>query len=167
MDLRRDLEVRRIMKKIISTLIICTLLLTGCGGNVLNHRNEEREKQSKIELYSVQDDKLLKTIDNQDAFKQLLDTSNWEEIERLSSDLIPEYKMLVYQEKTLLYGQDPNEERDYELIETVITFQNSKYVQEIISSNVIKNMAIPEDAMTFYYKIPDDLQKELDEIIND
>lgn len=155
------------MKKIISLLIICTLLLTGCGGNVLNYGKREREKQSKIELYSVQDDKLLKTIDNQDTIKQILDTYNWEEIERLPSDLIPEYKILVYQEKTLLYGQDPNEERDYELIETVITFQNSKYIQEIISSNVVKNMPIPEDGITCYYRIPDDLQKKLDEIIND
>ena len=73
--------------------------------------------------------------------------------------------MLVYQEETLLYGQDPDEERDYELIATLITYQNSSYIKEIISSAVIKNMIIPENALTFYYVMPDDIQEDLRELI--
>lgn len=153
------------MRKIIVALIICTLFLAGCGHSGSSGSNENEKKQSKIEIYSVQDDELLKTIDDQDTVNRLLETYNWETVESLSADLIPEYKMLVYQEKTLLQGQDPNEERDYELIETVITFQNSQYIAEVISSDVIKNMTIPEDVMTFYYIMPDDIQKELHEMI--
>ena len=63
------------------------------------------------------------TIDNQNTINQMLDLSDWEEAEWLPDDLISEYKLLVYQEKTLLYGQESNEERDYELIETLITYQ--------------------------------------------
>lgn len=50
-------------------------------------------------------------------------------------------------------------------METVITFQDSQYIAEIISSDVIKNMPVPEDIMTFYYVMPDDIQNELYEII--
>lgn len=50
-------------------------------------------------------------------------------------------------------------------METVITFQDSQYIAEIISSDVIKNMTIPEDIMIFYYVMPDDIQNELYEII--
>ncbi len=154
------------MKKLISILIICALFLTGCGNSVSNYSDEETKKKNRIEVYSAQDDTLVTTIDDQNTTNQILDSSDWEEAEQLPDDLNPEYKMLVYQEKTLLYGQDPDEEREYELIETLITYQDSPYTEEIISSDVIHNMIIPEDALTFCYVMPDEIQKELDEIIN-
>lgn len=97
----------------------------------------------------------------------MLDTSSWETLESVSDDLIPEYVWLVYQEKTLLAGQDPSEEREYELIETIITFQDIPYIKQIISSTVIKNMIIPEDVLTFYYSMPDDIQKEFSTLISE
>ena len=148
------------MKKIIGVLLIFTFLLMGCSYN-----EPQEKKQCKIELYSAQDNKLLQTIDNQDTVNKLLNTSDWEVLENISDNLIPEYIMLVYQEKTLLHGQDPNEEKDYELIEKLITYQNSSYIKEIISSAVIKNMIIPENTLTFYYVIPDDIQEDLHELI--
>lgn len=150
------------MKKIIGVLLIFALLLTGCG-----HNTEEEKKQGKIELYSAQDNKLLLTIDNQDTVNKLLNASDWEAMESIPDDLKPEYIMLAYQEKTLLYGQDPNQERDYELIATLITYQNSSYVKEIISSAIIKNMIIPENALTFYYVMPDDIQEDLHELMGE
>lgn len=80
---------------------------------------------------------------------------------------MPEYILLIYQEKTLLLGQDPAEKRDYELVETIITFQNSPYIKEVISSEVIKGAIIPENIMTFYYVMPDDTVKELYKLLND
>ena len=153
------------MKKIIGVLIILTLLLVGCSHNVPQQDNEK--KQSRIEIYSAQDDVLLQTIEEQETVNKLLDTSSWETLESVSEDLIPEYIWLVYQEKTLLAGQDPSEEREYELIETIITFQDSPYIKQIISSTVIKNMIIPEDVLTFYYSMPDDIQKEFSTLISE
>ena len=66
---------------------------------------------------------------------------------------------------TALYRLDPNEERDYELIETITTFQNSSYIEEVISSEVVKNTIISENALTFYYSLPDDIVKQLQELI--
>lgn len=153
------------MKKIIGVLIILTLLLVGCSHNVPQQDNEK--KQSRIEIYSAQDDVLLQTIEEQETVNKLLDTSSWETLESVSDDLIPEYIWLVYQEKTLLAGQDPSEEREYELIKTIITFQDSPYIKQIISSTVIKNMIIPEDVLTFYYSMPDDIQKEFSTLISE
>ena len=153
------------MKKIIGVLIILTLLLVGCRHNVPQQDNEK--KQSRIEIYSAQDDVLLQTIEEQETVNKLLDTSSWETLESVSDDLIPEYIWLVYQEKTLLAGQDPSEEREYELIKTIITFQDSPYIKQIISSTVIKNMIIPEDVLTFYYSMPDDIQKEFSTLISE
>ena len=153
------------MKKIIGVLLIVTFLLMGCSYNEPQEKQENEKKQCKIELYSAPDNKLLQTIDNQDTVNKLLNTSDWEILVSISDNLIPEYIMLVYQEETLLYGQDPDEERDYELIATLITYQNSSYIKEIISSAVIKNMIIPENALTFYYVMPDDIQEDLRELI--
>ena len=155
------------MKKIIGVLMIFTLLLTGCSHNVPQDAHNDEKKQSRIEVYSAQDDVLLQTIDEQDTVNKLLDTSSWETLESISDDLTPEYILLVYQEKTLLAGQDPSEEREYELIETIITFQDSPYIKEIISNTVIKNTVIPEDVLTFYYSMPDDIQKEFSTLINE
>ena len=123
------------------------------------------KKQSKIEIYSVQEDKLLKTIDNQDMVNILLETDKWEETEAVSDDMVPEYKLLIYQEKTLLLGQDPAKKRDYELIETIITFQNSPYIKEVISSDVMSKV-IPENVMTFYYIMPDSTVEKLQELLS-
>ena len=153
------------MKKVIGVLMILTLLLVGCSHNVPQQDNEK--KQSRIEIYSAQDDVLLQTIEEQETVNKLLDTSSWETVESVSDDLIPEYIWLVYQEKTLLAGQDPSEEREYELIETIITFQDSPYIKQIISSTVIKNMTIPEDVLTFCYSMPDDIQKEFSALISE
>ena len=154
------------MKKFISIFTICVLFLTGCGNSVYNHNNEDTKKKSRIEVHSAQNDTYVTTIDDQNTINKILDTSDWKEAEQLPDDLKPNYTMLVYQEKTLLYGQDSNEERDYELIETLITYQDSSYVQEIISSNVVHNMIIPENVITFYYVMPDENLKELEQIIN-
>ena len=155
------------MKKIIGVLMIFALLLTRCGHNVPQDVHNDEKKQSRIEVYSAQDDVLLQTIDEQDTVNKLLDTSSWETSGSISDDLTPEYILLVYQEKTLLAGQDPSEEREYELIETIITFQDSPYIKEIISNTVIKNTIIPEDVLTFYYSMPDDIQKEFSTLINE
>lgn len=152
------------MKKVMGVLLIVTFLLTGCSYNEPQEK-QQNEKQSKIELYSAQDNQLLLTIDNQDTVNKLLNSSDWTILESVSGDLIPEYIMLVYQEETLLYGQDPDEKRDYELILTLITYQNSSYIKEIISDSVVKNMIIPENALTFYYIVPDDIQEDLRELI--
>lgn len=155
------------MKKNMVAVIVFILFLTGCSFNAHQDSNEDMKKQSKIEIYSVQDETLLKTIDEQDMVDALLETYNWEETKVVSDDLVPEYKLLVYQEKTLLLGQDPDEKRDYELIETIITFQNSPYIKEIISSDVIKGVIIPENVMTFYYIMPDATIEELHELLSD
>mgnify|MGYP000000021659 FL=1 len=141
-------------------LIINFLFLVGCS---YQDESMESKKQSRIEIYSVEDKKLLKTIDDQIVVNELFSTYNWEEKSELSDDLIPEYQLLVYQEKTMLWGQDPDKDREYELIATITTFLDSSYIEEVISSDVVKNMKIPEYAMTFYYIMPDKIMEVLHE----
>ena len=116
------------------------LFLTGCRNGISNHSNEETKKKNKnkIEVYSAQNDTYATTIDDQNTINQVLDIRDWEEVKRLPDDLKPNYTMIVY--------------------------QNSSYIQEIISSDVVHNMIIPEDVMTFYYVISDESRKKLEQI---
>ena len=152
------------MKRIIAIIIACMLCLAGCTFQA-NSKDDEVKKKSRIEIFSIQDD-LLSTIDNQDTINDLLNNSDWSEVNKLPEELTPEYKLLVYQEKTLLAEQDPNEKRDYELIETIILFEDSPYVIEVISSDVVKNMRLPSDILTFYYELPGSTMDKIKIIIN-
>lgn len=155
------------MKKILSYgMILCLLLLAGCGINSKETETEETEKKCKIEVQAAEEDTLLQTIEDQNTVNELLDMEQWEEAESLPEDLTPEYKLVVYQEETILLGQDPDEERDYEIIETLITYEDSPYVTEIISSDVIKNMEISEEYLTFNYIMPDEEVDALHNIVN-
>lgn len=155
------------MKKILSYgMILCLLLLAECGINSKETETEETEKKCKIEVQAAEEDTLLQTIEDQNTVNELLDMEQWEEAESLPEDLTPEYKLVVYQEETILLGQDPDEERDYEIIETLITYEDSPYVTEIISSDVIKNMEISEEYLTFNYIMPDEEVDALHNIVN-
>lgn len=153
------------MKRIIVMLIACMLCLVGCASQTTNNKDDDLKKKSRIEIYSMQDD-LLSIIDEQDTVNNLLNNDDWSEVNELPDNLTPEYKLLVHQEKTLLAGQDPNEERDYELIETIILFQDSAYAAEVISSDVVKNMIIPSDVLTFYYELPDSTIEKIKNLLN-
>ena len=152
------------MKRIITILIACMFCLAGCAFQTTNSTGDEVEKKSRIEIFSIQDE-LLSTIDNENTINNLLNNNDWSEVNELPDGLTPEYKLLVYQEKTLLAGQDLMK-RDYELVETIIIFEESPYVIEVISSDVVKNMILPSDVLTFYYELPDITIENIINIIN-
>jgi len=145
-------------------VILALLLLAGCGANGPD-KGEAAEKKSKMEIYSAQDDTLLNTIDDQEQLKQLLAIDTWKTADKKPEGLTPEYRLCVYQEKTLLAGQSPDDERDYELIETLTTFRDSSYVEAVFSPNVFKNVELAEDYLTFYYLMPEKLAESLREAV--
>ena len=134
----------------------CTL---GCSRN-----NDDAKKQIRIDIYSPQDEFLL-VIDDQETIHDLLDDKNWTLVDHLPDNLTPEYKLCVYQQKTLLAGQNPDEERDYELIETITTFQDSSYVTEVIAGSVVKNMVLSDSVLTFYYEWTEDTIRQIQTLL--
>lgn len=161
---------RKIMLLITIGVVLC---LTGCSfikpndtlDTLPSTQQENATKSCKLEVLSVQEDTLLKTIDDQDAVSKFLQTDEWKEVDKLPQDLVPEFKLDIYQEKTRLAGQDPNTEREYESIVNITTFRDSSYVEERISADMVKNVKIPDEFLTFYYNIPDDIIHELRQLL--
>ncbi len=154
------------MKRVAFALALCFLFLVSCGTTTSPNEEELSEKKKvRIEVYSAQGEECLKTITDQEDAATLLEIGEQEIVEAPLGDLTPEYELRVYQEKTLLMGQDPEAEREYELIETLTTFCDSNYVASYISGNVVHSGNIPEDLMTFYYELSDETRQTLYDMI--
>lgn len=145
-------------------LIAVIFVFAGCSANESESVNG-KEKQCRIEIISADNNQLLAVIDDQKTIKSLLNFDKWEETEQSTEVLVPEYNLAVYQEKTLLYGQDPDEEREYEIIEQITTYKNSSYTEVAISGNVIKGLKIPEEFLTLYYTMADSIRTKLQKVI--
>jgi len=154
------------MKKILLGLAACLLLLASCGKSPSESASKADTKQLKAEVYSAQDNTLLKTITDQELLSDLNDFSDWDGGDSPSEGLAPEYTLLVYQEKTLLAGQDPDAEREYELIETLTTYQDSRYMTAAISPDAVKSVPLPEDLLTFRCEIPKETAGRLREALS-
>ncbi len=153
------------MKKILFGLAVCLLLLASCGKGPSEASSEPDTKQSKAEVYSARDNVLLKTITDQELLSDLNDFSDWDGEVSLPEDLTPEYTLLVYHEKTLLAGQDPDAEREYEMIETLTIYKDSRYMTVKISPDAVKNMPLLEDLLTFHCEIPEETAGQLEEAL--
>lgn len=153
------------MKKILALFFVLAFIFTGC--NVVDEieQKEELHKLCKIKVLTAEENTLLATIDDQKIVDQFLDTNEWTATNEISKELTPQYKLVVYQEKTLLRDQDPNEKREYELIETITTYQDSSYMQVAINPDVIKNGKVPSEFLTFYYLAPDEIIKDLQQLV--
>lgn len=151
------------MKKIIwFVLLTLCFLLIGC------QREEAVEKLCKIEIKKEDTSTIIKVMDfmTQGDVADFLDEDEWgmqiednmseEEVHEIEtkveqSELIPEYRIILYQEKTkTLISLDNNEE--YEKIMEYITYQDSELVKVTVGSDAIKNMELPDELFSYYFE---------------
>ncbi len=78
---------------------------------------------------------------------------------------VPQYKLVCSQQKTLLAGEDPAAERDYEEIVVITTYENSRFLQVQLSDEVLHGVQIPADLMTYYCEMDDDFAAALKRIV--
>ena len=119
-------------------LVACT----GCA-----HTAAKEPKACKVEVYS-DGGELLKTIDDQETVGLLTPTEDWADTEAPQPEPAVQYGLVVWQEKTLLAGEDPEGEREYEVILNLTLYQDSP--------QAVKNMRLSEEMLTAYYTLPDE-----------
>lgn len=76
------------------------------------------------------------------------------------NQLVPEYRITVYQEKTktLIPSADDNQ---YEKITEYVTYKDSACVKVTVNSDLIKSREIPDGLLTYYYTGSDEFFKQL------
>lgn len=139
------------MKKALLLLLAgAVMACTGCA-----HTAAEEPKACKVEVYS-DGGELLRTIDDQETVGLLTPTEDWLDTEAPQPEPAAQYELVVWQEKTLLAGEDPEGEREYEVILNLTLYQDSPLVKAAISPQAVKNMKLPEEMLTDYYTLSDE-----------
>lgn len=150
------------MKKLIWFILLALcFLLIGCD------RDEEVEKLCKLEIIEEETSTIIRSIEfmtqsdvagffdeeeGETESERIIGEEEVHEIEERieQSELIPEYRIIVYQEKTkTLLSLDNNEE--YEKIMEYLTYQESDIVKETIESDAVKNMKLLETFNSYYF----------------
>lgn len=158
------------MKKILLLIALGIVLsVSGCSKESTEETTEAADvKKCRLDIYSADDSsKVLLTIDDQETVNKLLDMSKWErETTDVPQNMTGKYGIVVWQEKVLPEGQKTDEENEYEMIETITTFEGNSFIELVYSQNAVRN-AIPISNIAFYYSVPDEfletLQKAIDE----
>lgn len=162
------MRLSRIAVAAVSFLLIASLL-GGCSAksNQENDSQENHQSLARVEIYTGDEETLLKTIEDKDLLKQFnekialddwldMDTkdlsSSTESKKSSESDsaAVPEYFFVLYKPAVAKIS-DGSPERILE----ITTFQDSNVVKMQIPSQVIKNLPVPEDYLTFHPQLPE------------
>lgn len=147
------------MKKcsvLLAALIL--LLVMGCGAS----NTKKAEKDLYYEVLSAGSGETICTITEDTAVEKINDAlgsasdQTNEDADALGLKGTEEYVYVCYQEKTLLAGQSPDEERGYEVICRTTTYVDSPYITTEIPPDMVKSMHIPQELMNFTLKVPDE-----------
>lgn len=150
------------MKKftLMSIVMLC-FLFTAC-------KNEaDYEKMCRIEIISEEEPSIIKIIGGltQAETADFFDEDEWTEAAENKDELLPEYRIILYQEKTKTLIKLENSE-DYEKIAEYVTYEDSACVKQSLGSELIRGKVVSDDMLTFYYNGTDKFFKNLQEAVN-
>lgn len=125
-------------------ILLIACLLTGCGNKT--------EKMCRIEIRNENGaDVITLEQQSQTAVGDFFDEDEWTECENLDENLVPEYVIELYQEKTSTRVKT-DKANSYEKIMEYTTYTDTDIVKVAISKDIIKSGGVSEENLTFYYK---------------
>lgn len=155
----------KLKRYIEAVILLLCLFLAGCSPD------NPSGKLCRIEFLSAGTEEVLKTLDKQtqEQVFSLLQVDEWEETDKPEGELTPEYKILVYQEKTpalLSFLPFFSSGSDYIQILEFTMYKDSQYVLEHIDTDeIINNSFIPNISVSSYYAVSGEILKDIyDEI---
>lgn len=139
------------MRKIVSLFSILALVcivITGCNKQV-------DEKLCRIEI-ADSNHNIVAKLENQSQsdVTGFFDESDWKETNISTDNLIPEYIISVYQEKTKTVIQTENA-GEYEKIMEYVTFENTDVIKVSIGGDVVGDI-VSDDILDEYYTASSD-----------
>lgn len=147
---------------IISIIFIILLVICTYSNISQNGKKNTNNNLAKIEIYSANNNELLKVIkdvkilaDYTNNFSFYEDyEENQESLKDTVNDLKEQYKFISYKAPVAKFG-NKELEKNY----TITLYENSNIVKMTASNESIKSFSLPEEFLTFYYNISnEDLQ---------
>ncbi|MDD6057029.1 MAG: hypothetical protein PUB98_02020 [Clostridiales bacterium] len=128
------------------TILLIVCLLTGCGNKTEKMCRIEIRNENSTEVITLEQQSWADVYDFFD-----FDVDEWTEYENFDEELVSEYVIELYQEKTHTRVQF-DKENTYEKIMEYTTYKDSDMVKVVISKDAIKSGSVSEEYLTFYYK---------------
>ena len=150
-------------KKFIEISIFLVMVLCICAGCSMNKERkytlEELDNLAQIEIYSAENDELIKVIDDEEMLYQhnqcFTDASyseeEQEELEKSLEGIAQDYYLITYKYPVARFGKG-----ELEKITTVTIYENSNIVKMTVADESIKAFSIPQEFLTFYYEVSDE-----------
>lgn len=143
-------------------LSLC-LILPGCAV-----KDNQGGKLCRIEFVSVDTQEVLTALDQQSQKQALsvLQIDDWEMIPQPEEELVPEYNIIIYQERTpTLLSMIPFLEAEgeaggegYIQILEFTTYKDSNYIlQNIETEDFAEESLIPSFSIPIYYRVSDEI----------
>jgi len=128
---------------------LAVLALGGCGGDPGGPAaGPEGEKDCYLEVTAPDGDSL-GVIPQGEVLDGIFDDGGGQHSWVLDGErpqgLEPEYVCLLWQQKTLLAGQAPDADRDYEVVLRLTTFPGTNYVEVEVPAEAVGLWGLPEE----------------------
>ena len=161
-------------KKFIEISIFLVMVLCICVGCSMKQERkytlEELDNLAQIEIYSAENDEQIKVIDDEGTLYQYnqcfpdgsYSEEEQEELEKGLEGIAEEYYLISYKYPVARFGKG-----ELEKITTVTIYENSNIVKMTVADESIKAFSIPQEFLTFYYEVSDEVMEFYRSLIED
>lgn len=140
------------------------VLLTGCGlSREDGYTREDLQNTAKLELYEAGSGKLLKTIEDEETLYQYIQAAEFsedgyeaeteKERKETAENAGETYHLVVYKYPAAKFGNKAPEENC-----RITLYQDVNIAKMVVKDTVVKNIALPEELLTFYYEMSEEEQ---------
>lgn len=161
-------------KRFIRISMVVVMLLCICAGCSMKQERkytpEELDNLAQIEIYSAENDGLVKVIDDEDVLYQYIQCfwdgsyseEEQEELEKSLEGTAEEYYLISYKYPVARFDKGGLEKNT-----TVMIYENSNVVKMTVADESIKAFSIPQEFLTFYYEVSDEDMEFYQSLIED
>ncbi len=169
------------MKKKVTIVIFLLMLLSvlsGCSTSASANGNKNTvniERLACIEIYSVNNQTLLTTIDDKETLETFHENASFDEqwgdmddnyleqqaeIQKKLKNYEPQYLFISYQTPAAIHNDGTLEK-----VLEITTFKDTNIVKVTISPDTVKNFSIPSEYLTFYFETSDEVMAYLRSLV--
>lgn len=157
--------------KISMVLVMAMCICAGCSmKQERKYTEEDLDNLAQIEIYSAENDELIKVIDDEETIYQYIQCfpdgsyseEEQEELEKGLEGIVEEYYLISYKNPVARFGNGELEKNT-----TITIYENTNIVIMTIADDSIKAFSIPQEYLTFYYEVSDEDMEFCRSLIDD
>jgi len=150
------------MNKKLSIVIVLLSIVAVLGG-CTSERTQAGQQLARIEVYSVEDNVLVHTIEDEERLLEFNEKTTceeqWdddymdqqEEIQKKVEEHKPQYVFISYKKPVAMKNDGTLEK-----ISEITVYQDSNIIKEQVSPDAVKNFTVPSEYLTYFFESSDE-----------